>query len=85
MQKELEISDKLHKCRDTAKRFYREEYKEKLIPFTDLIETAMKAEKADTLTALLGLLQTEQVQENGMWQMLFCAAAVEMIEAEDAR
>jgi hypothetical protein len=82
MLQEIEISQKLYHCRDTAKRFLREEYPVKIKPYTDLIQAVMKANKIDVIPALLMLSKTETYQEDGMQQMMFMAATVELLETK---
>jgi len=80
MIKEIKIAARLYEIRDTAKRFFKEEFKSKLEPYTALILVHMKKSGKDELCAAMDLLQLESVQGNGMAQMLFIAAVVEMIE-----
>lgn len=80
MEKEIKIAAKLYQCRDTAKRFFKEEYKEKLKPYTRVLEAMKKIINSDTLPALLECLKLKLIDDNGMGQMMFMAAAVEMIE-----
>ena len=77
---QVQMAVKLYECRDTAKRFFREEYAEKLKPYTQLIQAVMKANKLDVIPALLKISETETYNDNGMTQMLFMAATVELIE-----
>lgn len=83
MEKEIKIAAKLYECRDTAKRFFREEYAEKLKPYIAIIKAVMKANELDELQAILKISQTESYQENGMAQMMFMAAVVEIMEPSD--
>jgi len=83
MEKQIKIAAKLYECRDTAKRFFREEYAEKLKPYISIIKAVMKANELDELQAILKISQTETYQENGMTQMLFMAAAVELMEPSE--
>lgn len=77
---QIQMAAKLYECRDTAKRFFREEYAEKLKPYTHIIQAVMKANKLDVIPALLKISETETYNDNGMTQMLFMAATVELIE-----
>lgn len=79
-EKEIKMAAKLYECRDTAKRFFRDEYAEKLKPYTHIIKQVMAANKIDVIPALLKVAQTQTYQENAMGQMLFMAATVELIE-----
>ena len=77
---QVQMAAKLYECRDTAKRFFCEEYAIKLQPYKDLIFAVMKANNIDVIPALLKISQTETYNDNGMTQMLFMAATVELIE-----
>lgn len=77
---QVQMAAKLYECRDTAKRFFREEYAEKLKPYTHIIQAVMKANNLDVIPALLKISKTETYNDNGMTQMLFMAATVELIE-----
>lgn len=83
METQIKIAAKLYECRDTAKRFFREEYAEKLKPYIAIIKAVMKANQLDELGAILRISKTETYQENGMAQMMFMAAAVEMMEPSE--
>ena len=85
MMQALELSQKMKKCRDTAKRFFKDEFPEKLKPYTDLIEAVMKANKIDIIPALLMISKTETYLSDGMAQMMFMAATVELIETTDKK
>lgn len=74
------MAARLYECRDTAKRFFREEYKAKLELYTYLIQAVMKANNVDEMSALLIISKTETYQEEPMRQILFMAAVVELIE-----
>ena len=80
MMQAIELSLKMKKCRDTAKRFYAAEFLEKLKPYTEIIKGVMKSESIDEIPALLEISKTETYQEDGMVQMMFLAATVELIE-----
>lgn len=81
----LEIAQKLEKCRDTAKRFFKEEFPEKIKPYDEIIRGVMEAKKIDIIPALLEISETETYQSDGMVQMMFMAATVELIESKDKR
>lgn len=80
METQIKIAAKLYQCRDTAKSFLKDKYKEKLEPFTHLIKETMKANNMDEIHALLLIIQTHHYQDNYMAQMMYMAAVVEMIE-----
>ena len=74
------MAAKLYECRDTAKRFFRDEYSEKLQPYTHIVKEVMKANNLEELPALLKISGTLSFQENPMAAMMFMAAVVELIE-----
>lgn len=80
MEKEVKITAKLYKCRDTAKGLFKEEIKSKLEPYTDIIKKVMEANKEEVLDAVLRISTTKMYQGEPMTQMMFMAAAVELIE-----
>jgi hypothetical protein len=80
MEKQIKMAAKLYECRDTAKAFFKEQYKEKLQPYTHILKQVMKANNLEEIPALLKISQTEHYQENGMAQMMYMAAVVELIE-----
>ena len=80
MEKEIKIAANLYKCRDTAKGFFREKYAERLFPYIHIIQEVMKANELDVLEAILKISKTKTYQDDGMVQMLFMAAAVELLE-----
>ena len=83
MEQEIKMAAKLYKCRDTAKRFFREEYPEKVKPYRALITAVMKANNLEEIPALLKISETEIYKENGMGQMMFMAAVVELMEPSE--
>ena len=76
----VQMAAKLYECRDTAKRFFRDEYSEKLQPYTHIVKEVMKANDLEELPALLKISNTLSFQENPMTAMMFMAAVVELIE-----
>ena len=80
MEKEIKIAAKLYECRDAAKRFWGEEFKEKLKPFTRNIHQVMLRENMNEINALLLISKMQHYQSHGMAQMMYMAAVVELIE-----
>ena len=76
----VKITAKLYECRDTAKSFFRDEYKSKLEPYIHIVKEVMKANNLEEIPALLKISKTNMFQDNGMAQMMFMAAVVELIE-----
>lgn len=81
MEQQVKLAAKLYQCRDTAKRFFRDEYEVKLKPYKNIIEAHQKKFNLDVLPSVLELCSFESVRDNGMATMLFMAAAVEMVES----
>lgn len=84
-EKEVKMAAKLYECRDTAKAFFREEYQEKLKPYLHILEQVMAANKLDVIPALLKISEAQHYQENGMAQMMYMAAVVELIEPSELK
>ena len=76
----VQLAAKLYECRDTAKRFFRDSYKDKIKPYTEIIQAVMKANNLEEIPALLRISQTETYNESGFNQMMFMAAVLELIE-----
>jgi hypothetical protein len=83
MEKQIKIAAILYKCRDTAKRFLREKYAERLKPYMHIVQEVMKANELEVLEAILKISKTKTYQDDGMVQMLFMAAAVELLEPSE--
>jgi hypothetical protein len=80
MEKQIKMAAKLYHCRDTAKAFFKDAYKEKLEPYTYILKKVMESNNEDEIQALLRISKTQSYQENGMAQMMFFTAVVEMLE-----
>ena len=80
MEQQIKITAKLYKCRDTAKSFFKDQYKEKLVPYTHIIKEVMKSNNLEEIPALLAISGTDHYKENGMAQMMYMAALVELLE-----
>jgi len=81
MEKQIKMAAKLYECRDTAKRFFRDDYDLKLKPYKNAIQTHQKRFNIEVLQSVTEICSFESVRDNGMAVMLFMAAAVELIEA----
>ncbi len=87
MEKEIKITAKLYECRDTAKslaKMQEKNYVEMLKPYTNIINSVMKANKIKHIQALLKISETQTYQDSGMAQLLFMAALVELMEPSAA-
>lgn len=81
MQKELKILSKLYQCRDTAKRFYRDEYKDKIHPYKECIKKYMIKSGKNELLSVMEICEIDEIKEKGGFAIvMFMAAAVELIE-----
>jgi hypothetical protein len=76
----IKISAKLYQCRDTAKSFLKEDYKKRLQPYIDHLKHVMKTENIEEIPALIKTSETDFYQSDGMVQLMFMAALVEIIE-----
>ncbi len=56
------------------------DYKEMLNPYTHILRQVMKANNLGEIPALLKISNTQHYQENGMAQLMYMAAVVELIE-----
>lgn len=79
-EQQVNIAAKMYQCRGAAKQLYGKEYREKLDWYTCRIYEYQKAQKVETLPAVLAICGLPSVKENEMAVMLFMAAAVEIIE-----
>lgn len=75
----LEISLKLQRANDTAKKWHGEEYPEKIKVYIDILQKVKETENIDTMQALIKVLKKLDDGENPMMAMMFCAAAVDMV------
>lgn len=79
----IQATAKLYNTRDTAKRFYRDEFPDKILPYKEIIQKVMDENNFEPIFALLKISQMEVYKENGFRQMMFIAATVELIEETD--
>lgn len=80
MEREIKIAAMLYECRDTAKRLFKKDFITKVEPYVNSIKKVMNEAKVDCLKAVLIISKMESFQNDGMIQMMFFAAAVEIIE-----
>ena len=80
MNKEIEIAYKMQKCRDTATRFFRDEYIKKTLPYKNIIKAHQNKFNLDVLPSVLELCSFESVRDNEMAIILFMSAALDLIE-----
>ena len=83
MEKQIKMAAKLYECRDTAKtlaKLKEVDYKSMLKTYTEIIQKVMEVKKLDYLPALMLISKSKTYNEDGMTQLLFMAATVELIE-----
>lgn len=79
MENQIKAAAKLYECRDTAKRFFKEEFYERIKPYQHLIQAVQKRQDKEVLPAMMECIKISTGDE-GMKMMMFMAAAVELIE-----
>ena len=82
MEQQIKMAAKFYQCRDTAKRFYGEDFKNKISDYKWFINGCMaKYNYKDEITAAIHLANDCKDEDGaGMAIMLIMAACVEMIE-----
>jgi len=80
MEKQIKIAAKLYQCRDTAKKFYGERFKEKMAEYQGYILKAMDGRKCDEMQAVLFLADMHTFKDHPMATINLMAALVEMLE-----
>jgi hypothetical protein len=81
MEKQIKLAAKLYQCRDTAKRFYREEFTSKIEPYKDLIKRHMELKQLDELKSAMEICEIPELKGNGGFTIIMIlAAAVELME-----
>ena len=78
----IQIAAKLYDCRDTAKRFFKDEYEVRIEPYKETIKHCQQKLNLEVLPCVIKICNLESVKDNGMATMLYMAAAVELIEPE---
>ena len=79
---QIQIAAKMYDCRDTAKKFYKDEYDKKIKWYVDILKAIMLTENLDELKAFLFVSELEHIKDEGTALMFFAAATVELIENE---
>ena len=81
MEKQIKIAAKLYQCRDTAKGFYRDEFKDKVEPYKECIRKYMAKSGKDELLSVMEICNVDEIKEKGGFAIvMFMAAATELIE-----
>lgn len=76
------MAAKLYRCRDNVKRFFKDEYKENLIPYKKIISDVAKDKNIGELEAMRKICEDDVIKNNGWTLMLLMAAALELIEPD---
>jgi len=79
-EQHIKMAAKLYKCRDAAKSLYGDGYKDRLKVYTNVIQGHMKKFNLDVLPSVIEICNFKSVRDDGTAQMLFLAAAIELIE-----
>jgi hypothetical protein len=80
MEELIKLAAKFYRCRDTAKRFYKEEFEEKILPYKQVVSGVAKEKNITELVAVMKICDDDVIKNNGWAIMLLMAAAVELIE-----
>ena len=82
----VKMAARLYQCRDTAKSLAKlkaQDYKIMIQPYINIINKIKLENKIDTIPALLQISELQFYQDDGMVQLLFMAATVEIIEPSE--
>lgn len=82
-ERTIKIAAKLYECRDTAKSLAKVkgmDYQAMLLPYRKVIEQQKLTRGLEPLEAILQISKNNSYNEDGMTQLLFMAAAVEIME-----
>jgi hypothetical protein len=80
MEQQIKMAAKLYRCRDTATRFFGDEYKEKIEPYKKIIADVARDKNIGELEAMMKICEDDVIKNNGWTLMLLMAAAVELVE-----
>lgn len=84
MKEIIKTTSTLYECRNFAKELYKDDYSEKIIMFRDIILNYKKSMKKDgILDALTSILKLEATEENKLGTLMFCSAAIDLIEEQN--
>ncbi len=82
MEEHVKIALKMKECRVTALKIHGDRYPEKVQPYKDIISLVQKANNMDVMQAINKITQTDELWQKRGTQMMFLAAAVEMIDPQ---
>jgi hypothetical protein len=80
MEQQIKMAAKLYRCRDTAKRFFGDEFQDKIQPYKQVISGVAKEKSIGELEAMMKICEDDVIKNNGWTLVLLMAAAVELIE-----
>jgi hypothetical protein len=83
MKDAIMLTAKLYDYRDTAKRFFKDDFQNKIAPYQKIIRGVMEKQQLEVIPALLKISKTELYESDGMIQLLFVAAATELMEQRE--
>lgn len=76
----IKLAVKMSEYRDTAKRFFGDEFQVKIAPFQENIKKVMERDKCDAIHAILTISKLPHYESDGMIQLLYVSASVELME-----
>jgi hypothetical protein len=79
-EEKIKLAARLYRCRDTAKRFYGDEFLETITPYMQVVAGVAKEKGIDELLAVMQICEDEVIANNGWTVTLLMAAAVELSE-----
>lgn len=74
----------LSESRYAAKSLFKDEYKEELMPYVDIVKKTMNANNCDEINALILVSRTHAYQDSEIAQTMFIAAVLEIIESSES-
>ena len=84
MEQQIKLASKLYRCRDTIKRFYMDDYNDKLQPYKECIRKYAAKSGKDILLSAMEICEVDEIREKGGFIiMMFLAAALEMVEPSE--
>jgi predicted negative regulator of RcsB-dependent stress response len=79
----IEITQKLYRCRDAAAGLHGNEFQQAIAWYKDAVRSVQQAKNLDAIQAATLILNMEKLSDNGYAQMMFFAAAVEIVESSN--
>ena len=82
MEQQIQIAAKIYRCRTTAKRFHGDDYKARVSPYMDIINSVSKEKGIDELKAAMMLCEGDIIKDNGFAIIMIMAALAEILESK---